>query len=320
MYLGVDGGGTKTAFTLISESGEVLAEHAEPGAYYLDIGIEALAGLIETGVRAVLAKIGKMPEDVKFAFFGLPAYGEDSSFQSALDQVPSGVFPKGNYLCGNDMVCAWAGSLGCQDGINLIAGTGSIAYGRFRGREARCGGWGEAFSDEGSAYWIGIKGLQIFSKMSDGRLHRGPLYELIREEYALAQDLDLSTMVLGAWGSDRAKIATVSRLVANAAREGDLDATQVFLDAADELVAIVESTCRQLAFPADHVVPVSFSGGVFNAGNLMLQPFSSGLANSPVHYNICEPKMEPSVGAAHYAGLLDDCDAIARKVQAFSQL
>ncbi len=38
-----------------------------------------------------------------------------------------------------------------EDGINLVAGTGSIAYGEFAGRAARAGGWGELFSDEASA-------------------------------------------------------------------------------------------------------------------------------------------------------------------------
>ncbi len=60
----------------------------------------------------------------------------------------------GDICCGNDMVCGWAGSLACADGINVVAGTGSICYGEYQGRSARCGGWGELFSDEGSAYWI----------------------------------------------------------------------------------------------------------------------------------------------------------------------
>ena len=51
----------------------------------------------------------------------------------------------------NDSAAGWAGSLGLEEGINLVAGTGSIAYGQNKfGTEARAGGWDDGFSDEGS--------------------------------------------------------------------------------------------------------------------------------------------------------------------------
>ena len=41
MYLGVDGGGTKTAFVLIDAQGHILATHEEPTSYYIEIGLPA---------------------------------------------------------------------------------------------------------------------------------------------------------------------------------------------------------------------------------------------------------------------------------------
>ena len=55
-----------------------------------------------------------------------------------------------------------------QPRTNIVAGIGSICYGERNGAIARCGGWGELFSDEGSAYWIACRGLNLFSRMSDG--------------------------------------------------------------------------------------------------------------------------------------------------------
>ena len=63
-----------------------------------------------------------------------------------------------------------------EDGINIVAGTGSIGYGERRGKTARAGGWGEVFGDEGSAYWIAVQGLNVFTRMSDGRLPKGSLH------------------------------------------------------------------------------------------------------------------------------------------------
>lgn len=310
MYLGVDGGGTRTTFAIIGDSGELLAEHEAPGSYYLDIGLEGVRDVLEADVESTAAAARASVDDIDYAFFGIPAYGEDSGLLSELDSLPGRLFPRGNYQCGNDMVCAWAGSLACQDGISLIAGTGSIGFGRYRDRTARCGGWGEIFSDEGSAYWIARRGLQLFSKMSDGRTARGPLHELVRRQYDLAHDLDMSTVVLNAWACDRARIAGFSRMMTVAARAGDEQVSRIFAAAADELVEMVGSIRHQLAMPADVDVRVSCSGGVFNAGDLITAPLRLGLAEQNSGYRLCAPVFSPAIGAACYAAILDECERI----------
>lgn len=316
MYLGVDGGGTKTAFVIIDGSGETLAEHQESGSYYLDIGLDGLLDLIEAGVSAILSKARLSIADINYAFFGLPAYGEDSGIVGELDAIPSHLFGAGNYQCDNDMVCAWAGSLACQDGINLIAGTGSISFGRYRGKTARCGGWGEVFSDEGSAYWIACRGLQLFSKMSDGRTVRGPLYELVRERFKLVQDLDMSTIVLNTWKSDRACIADFARLMITAAQAEDRQVVGILERAADELVEIVEGTRVNLEIPPDDLVRVSYSGGVFNSGPLIISPFERGLKAKSANYQLREPRFSPALGAAYYAATLHGSESIQRLMSA----
>ena len=52
----------------------------------------------------------------------------------------------------------------------LVAGTGSVAYGRnAAGKTARAGGWGYLAGDEGSAYWIGREALAALALALDGR-------------------------------------------------------------------------------------------------------------------------------------------------------
>ena len=111
--------------------------------------------------------------------------------QPRLDAMPAEFLGHRRYRCGNDMVSTWAGSLAGEDGIGIVAGTGSIGYGEHAGRTARAGGWGELFSDEGSAYWIAIRGLNAFSRMSDGRIPRGPLHEILVRAFGLTEDLEL---------------------------------------------------------------------------------------------------------------------------------
>ena len=123
--------------------------------------------------------------------------------------MPARLLDVARYRCGNDMVCSWAGSLACADGISVIAGTGSMAYGEYAGRTARAGGWGELIGDEGSAYWIAREGMNLFSRMSDGRAPRGPLYELVRARFGIAVDLDLCARVYGEGVSARSAFAAV---------------------------------------------------------------------------------------------------------------
>jgi N-acetylglucosamine kinase-like BadF-type ATPase len=302
MYLGVDGGGTKTAMVLVDSDGNIRATHLAPGSYYLTIGIEALGALLADGVSALLAKASVRAEDVDFGFFGLPAYGEDSALIEELSSVPQRCLPAGTFLCGNDMICGWAGSLLCRDGISIVAGTGSICYCERRGAAARSGGWGELFSDEGSAYWIACRGLNLFSRMSDGRAPRGPLYEIVRRSLSIADDLDLCAHVFSRLGGDRARIAQLSKLVTQAARAGDRESLAIVRQAATELALMVDATCRELEFGVAEPVPVSYSGGVFDhVGALLLEHFTVSLHAHRPSYQVTEPVLPPGVGAALYA-------------------
>lgn len=302
MFLGVDGGGTKTAFALIDRQGQVLARNEQSSAYYLEVGMEGAADVLARGCAGLFAAAGVTANDIAFAFFGLPAYGEDRAVQPQLDALPRAVLGHGRYLCDNDMVCSWAGSLACADGISVIAGTGSMAYGRIDGQGARAGGWGELFSDEGSAYWIARAGLALFSRMSDGRAPRGPLHGLLRTRLALQDDLDLCQVVYGELKGERSKVAALSRLVSEAAALGDAQAVAILESAALEVAALVDAVRGQLGVDPGTEVTVSYSGGLFGVEGPLRAPFARVLAASNAGaYRLIAPRLPPVLGAAVYA-------------------
>jgi N-acetylglucosamine kinase-like BadF-type ATPase len=199
------------------------------------------------------------------------------------------------------MVAGWAGSLGAVDGVNVVAGTGSLTYGEHRGRGVRVGGWGELFDDEGSAYWIAVRGLNAFARMSDGRQPRGPLHQHLAAHLQLDTDLDLVDVVLNRWRGDRARIADLARLVSAAAEDGDATSAEVLRDAGHALAGLVQATIAQLDFPPGQPVPVSWSGGVFACEGVR-EAFRSRLADAPV--DLREPLLPPVLGAALYAARL----------------
>jgi N-acetylglucosamine kinase-like BadF-type ATPase len=314
-YLGVDGGGSKTAFLLIDEMGRVLGSHTEGSAYYLEVGWDALCSLLGRGIRATLDSGSVSPASVDFAFLGLPAYGEDSRLLAQFDAAPSPPLAPGRYRCGNDAACGWAGALACEDGINLVAGTGSIGYGEYRGRAARAGGWGELFSDEGSAHWMAREALSLFSRMADGRAARGPWYDLVRQHFGLKSDLDVCAAIYGDGRSGRSDIAALAPLVARAAAAGDAQAVELFHRAAGELKRIVDAVYDQLDIPAQAHVTVSYSGGMFNERALLLEPFLALLSKDARSYRVAPPRLPPVAGAALYAAKLSGAPLDAQAIQ-----
>lgn len=303
-FLGVDGGGTKTRLLVIDGDGRVLAQARRGTAYYPQIGLEGVRRMLADGVDEVLraAEIGA--QDLAYAFFGLCAYGEDGRAVPRLTAIARAVLGHDRYACGNDMVCGWAGSFACGDGINIVAGTGSIGYGQRAGRQARAGGWGGAFSDEGSAHWIAVEGLNAFSRMSDGRLPKGPLHAVFRQALRLQQDLDLCALIYGEQAYGRGEVAQLSRLVAEAAVLGDAHARAIFERGGRELALIADAVRRQLGFAPDEPVRVSWSGGAFAAGELLLAPFADALRALHPAFELHAPLHEPHYGAALYAALL----------------
>jgi len=301
LFLGVDGGGTKTHFVLMNHEGTTVASSEGPSSYHPQIGIDGLRDVLANGIAAACGRAGIRASEVAYAFFGIPAHGEDSGLQPQLDALPGPLLGHARYACGNDMVCAWAGSLAGADGINIVAGTGSGAYGERRGKSARAGGWGELFGDEGSAYWIAVQGLNAFTRMSDGRLPRGPLYELFRSSFTLTCDLDLCAKAMNA--HTRTSLAALAELVTRAAQDGDKLAARIFEDAARELAGIIGAVRHALDFETDKPVPLSYSGGVFNAEAFILEPLRRALA-ADARYELRPPVLVPSLGAAIYAARL----------------
>jgi N-acetylglucosamine kinase-like BadF-type ATPase len=296
-FLGVDGGGTKTAFALLTGDGELLASALAPSCYYLGQSIDLVEQVLRQGIAAVCAD----PASITSAFFGLPGYGEVSADLATLDAIPARVLGHDRYGCANDTVAGWAGSLGAIDGVNVVAGTGSITYGEHDGRGLRVGGWGELFDDEGSAYWIAIRGLSTFARMSDGRLPRGPLLSRMTDHLGLAAELDLVDVVLNRWQGDRARIASLAPVVTAAAADGDEACAGILRDAGKALAELVKATIAQLGYAPGEVVPVSWSGGVFDSADVRAS-FREHLAGARV--DLREPLLPPVLGAALYAARL----------------
>ena len=300
IFLGVDGGGTKTEFVCIDESGRTVARALTGTTYHLQVGLDEAIARLAQGIDAVSRQIGLPPAVFGYSFVGRPAFGEDAAVDPLLEARCGKLLGHDRYACDNDMVCGWAGSLACADGINLVAGTGSIGYGERQGRKARVGGWGEVFGDEGSAYWIAIQGLNAFTRMSDGRLAEGPLKHVFSRELALGSDLDICARVMGNGAMVRDDIAGLARIVSLAAEEGDRVALSILDRAGVELAAIAGVLRRSLGFAEEESALLSWSGGVLTKQDAVRAALCREL-DGHGRFEVIAPRHEPGLGAALYA-------------------
>lgn len=300
LFLGIDGGGTKTALCIVDRRGERLGVTQAPSIYYFGRGIELVEEVLQPAVSAICSDAGVTPRAIEHAFVGYPGYGEATRDLPVLDAIPRKVLGHDRYTCGNDMVCGWAGSLAARDGINVVSGTGSMAYGEHDGRGARAGGWGELFGDEGSGYWVGAQGLAAFTQMSDGRLSPGPLLFVLREHLSLRHDHDLIDLVLNEWNGQRSRVAALSKVVVDAAERGDDCAQGILREAGVQLAKLVGAVADALAFRQHEQTPVSYSGGVFNV-EIVLRSFESAVTGLGSTYDVRAPLLDPVTGAAIYA-------------------
>jgi N-acetylglucosamine kinase-like BadF-type ATPase len=296
VFLGIDGGGSKTHFLLADGEGHVLSSHKLGGIDFTRIGIDGVRKMLEEGTSSVLRKASITVSDLSAVCIGIPYFDEDPKWNLESTRICGSLFPDIYLRCVNDSIVALYGALGFQPGIHLIAGTGSMACGRNSKNEfARSGGWHELFSDEGSCYWLGQRTCSLFTRQSDGRLARGPLYHLIRQEFAIEHDFDFVTFYRDQLLGAREKIAALQIILAKAAEAGDPSALQAYVDASFELTALVQAVHGQLFSNDQAAVPVTCSGGLMKAGKLIMDPLQERL--EILNFRWTQPLLPPTAGA-----------------------
>ncbi|MBR6570255.1 MAG: hypothetical protein IKK75_07350 [Clostridia bacterium] len=294
LYLGIDSGGTKAAFLLTDEGGRVMARHREPGCTALSGRKAGVKRMLENGIAAICRKAQIDKNDIAALGLGLCGYGEGEEIAQEVSEACAEAFIPGRYVCALDTYVGWAGSLLMEPGVNIIAGTGSVVYGAAGdGRTARAGGWG-AGCDEGSCSWHGQKLVEAYTKQADGRMPRTALYEIFREHFHITEDEAFVMALNHEVASSRKGLAQLQYLLGKAWAAGDPAADAIYRLGAEELYLGVETVVRKLHLPWDGL-KVSYSGGLFKAGECILSPLRERIeARGGV---LAAPVYEPDAGA-----------------------
>jgi N-acetylglucosamine kinase-like BadF-type ATPase len=200
----------------------------------------------------------------------------------------------GQYKITHDAEIALSGATAGQPGIIIIAGTGSMAFGRdAQGRTARAGGWGYIFGDEGGAFDITRRAVRAALQNEEGWGPPTILRDVLLKATGAANANELLHLFYGP-EYPRKRVASFCPLVTRAAEEGDRVALGIFETAAAELARFVEGVHHHL-FRADERVPLAYIGGAFQSAPLLAN-FSSRVHGS-IASRIGPPRLGPAAGA-----------------------
>src|SRR5256886_300398 len=233
-YLGVDGGASKTAALVTDETGKSLGTGIAGPSNHLRVGIETAPRNIERAVNKAVVAADVATREIHWAYCGIAGADPPAHRQEVVDSL-SIFFPRGNFTVDNDARIALTGAIGFGGGVVVIAGTGSVAYGRnAEGAEARAGGWGPIIGDEGSGYGIAREGLAAILRAHDGRGPATKMTEILKERYDMKPE-DLPPFVY-AQTTQTDDIARFGKLVIDAAQD-DAAAAKEILDRAGRSLA-----------------------------------------------------------------------------------
>ena len=294
--LGIDAGGTKTVCLLADADGQILAEARGGGANLQSSGELEVEKVLHGVMEEAIGDREVRPDAVCLGIAGVDRPGDAEAVSSIMRRLGF----KSRTLIVNDALVALVAGVGDNPGVVLVAGTGSIAYGRDgSGRAARSGGWGYLLGDEGGGFWIGRSALAAVVRQFDGRGPATILTELVLAEMHLASPTELIHAIYDK-GLQRRAIAGIAALVQSAADAGDATASEILTRAGAELTAAAASVIRRLGMRGD-VFQTVLAGGIFRAIPALVADVRLRLSEVAPRSETQVLTVEPAVGAVRLA-------------------
>ena len=298
LVLGVDGGGTKTRAVITDSKQRVLGEGTAGPSNPLRVGISNAAAAIREAVDKACVMAGVQRSDLMAAEVGLAGVRR-GDLRTRMREALIGLGIDILQVV-TDADIALFGATDGEPGIVIIAGTGSICCGtNARGQHSCAGGWGPLAGDEGSGSWIARRALRSIARASDGRGPETKLVEAARAYFNVATADDLLVAIY-APGMTNDRIAGFGKHVTETAQSGDEIAREIVRAAGRELGQTAVAVIRKLRLGRERF-QVAYVGGIFAAGELILEPVREEIARVAPEAFLAPPQRPPAIAAARMA-------------------
>lgn len=253
-YIGIDGGGTKTKFDLFDSDKNSIASITMPTIHPAQASFKEVVSVLTDAKEKLLANINDSDYVLKVGA-GLGGYGINADYRKKLEDEFSTVFDE--FKLYSDAYAAMLGALAGEDGILMIAGTGSIALAKVGDETFRCGGFGYRYGDEGSAYSIGKALISRALKEADGRLDKSIISDLVADYFD-----NIGINIIATSDFSRDKIAGLAAAASKYVENSD-SVRDIFLAAAKEISLHIKAIGKN--FESGKRIRLSYIGGVFRS-------------------------------------------------------
>lgn len=298
IVIGIDGGGSRTRAIVADEQGNEIAHVEGPPSAVRPGQAEHSADVIATVVRDALAACDMTQVVPRVLCVGVAGVGRDLERDQLWQALVSREVAE-DVVVHPDATVALDDAFGEGSGILLIAGTGSVAFGRGpTGQFARCGGWGPTFGDEGSGAWIGRRALGIVAAASDGR---EPETALTGAILTATEVNTVSDLIGWAAAATPATLATLAPVVMGVAEAGDLRANALLTLATEELVLHARTLARTLFVDERAACQIALTGGLLAERSVLRRRLEHRLRSAVPGAQLRTEEVIPARGAVRGA-------------------
>jgi glucosamine kinase len=296
-YLGIDGGGSKTKCIAGADT-TILGSAVTGPSNITRVGEARARESIHQAITQACAAAKITPQQIVSACIGA-AGAARKEVAEAVRKFAAELIP-GKIKIVGDMEIALQAAFGIGPGVIVIAGTGSIAFGRNeQGQTARAGGWGYAISDEGSAHWIARQAVIALLRAAD-EANGFPTNSALLQELKRASNVNSLEQLASAANATQ-DFAGLFPAVVNAAEGSDQQARQILQQAASELARLAQIVMRKLYPAKNSSVSMAMVGGVFRHALKVRESFAAQVYSENTNVVLNREVIEPIQGALQLA-------------------
>src|SRR5213594_2924915 len=302
--LGIEGGGTKTAWVLVETVAGVNAPSCE--FRVIDHGKLPPSNFRLTTsdrLRTILAELAKQIDRAGVCLAGC---GTEEDL-SSLKQICLEVWPNAKIITGSDRDSGLGAALDHGNGIVVNAGSGSSVTGRRGTRIERAGGWGHILGDAGGGYFLSIHALRLVLREHDlGRSEMEFTAKILR---VLSLN-NLDELVRWVQTADKMELAMLAPVVFEAATAGDGRMMEIIEEGARVLCEYTEAVASRLHLLAPKVVLI---GGLFQRDSIYTHAFRRRLKKNLPDARVTTAERAPELGAAWLASEISDVRSVGMR-------
>lgn len=293
-YLGIDGGGTKTKVCIIDENENIIGiGEAGPSSIDTVTNDTTYQCFLESTAKIIDNKPNIQINNVFAGIGGIVTAEDEELVETIIYKLPF-ITDQAKVKAKNDMFNALYSGLLFDEGMALVVGTGSVAFGKNRSATHKCGGWGYKEGDAGSAYDLGKQALKLLVRNIDGRLPNSAFTDELKEKIKIYSIFDIVPVINQLW-ENRTKTASFARIVTSHANRNDPYACKIVDMATDELKLMVAGVYNKLDFSNKALVIVGSLGNAKGYFHDLLHKKIKSIDNA---IEIIAPIVDPAIGAA----------------------